>query len=72
MDEKPTPQKRWSWWNQFRDISSLTSGLALLAVETYRGTYNPIAMTFVAVFFGIFSSGVLARMLLGRIEGEKK
>lgn len=60
--------KRWSWWGQVRDAAASVAGLALLSVETVRGTYNPIAMTFAAVCLGIVGSGVLGRFLVGRWE----
>ncbi len=49
-----------------RDTLASIAGFALLGVETARGTYNPIAMTFAAVCLGIVSSGVLSRFLIGR------
>ncbi len=43
----------------------------MLGVETFRGTYNPIAMTFAAVCLGIVGSGVLSRFLIGKWENGK-
>jgi hypothetical protein len=62
--------KRWSWWDQVRDVAATVAGLGLLTVESVRGTYNPIAMTFAAVCLGIVGSGVLGRYLVGRWEDE--
>ena len=66
------PEKRWSWWGQARDTAAAVAGLGILGAETFRGTYNPIAMTFAAVCLGIFGSGVLGRFLVGRWEENEK
>lgn len=70
MTQEPQREKRWPWWGQARDTAATIAGFALLAVETVRGTYNPIAMTFAAVCLGIVSSGVLSRILIGRWENK--
>lgn len=62
--------RRWPWWAQARDAVAAVAGLSLLAVETVRGTYNPIAMTFAAVCLGIVGSGVLGRFLIGRWDDK--
>ncbi len=54
-----------------RDTAASIAGFALLGVETARGTYNPIAMTFAAVCLGIVGSGVLSRFLIGKWENGK-
>ncbi len=71
MSAVPQREKRWPWWGQVRDIAASIAGFALLAVETARGTYNPIAMTFAAVCLGIVGSGVLSRFLIGKWENGK-
>jgi hypothetical protein len=63
-------QKRWSWWGQIRDAAATIAGFVLLSVESVRGTYNPIAMTFAAVCLGIVGSGVLGRFLVGKWEDQ--
>jgi len=67
----PQREKRWPWWGQVRDTLASIAGFALLGVETARGTYNPIAMTFVSVCLGIVGSGVLSRFLIGRWDNGK-
>jgi hypothetical protein len=62
------PEKRWSWWGQFRDVCASIAGFTLLGVETVRGTYNPLAMLVALICLGIVSSGVLSRYLVGRWE----
>lgn len=64
-------EKRWSWWGQARDAGAAIAGFSLLAIEAFRGTYNPIAMTFAAVCLGIMGSGVLGRFLIGKWENGK-
>lgn len=69
----PQREKRWQWWGQIRDVLASIAGFALLATESYRGTYNPLAMLVALVCLGIVSSGVLSRWLIGRWEnGDKK
>ena len=71
MPNAPRRQNKWwSWWDQIRDAAATVAGLGLLTVESMRGTYNPIAMTFAAVCLGIVGSGVLGRFLVGRWEDE--
>jgi hypothetical protein len=67
-----TPEKRWPWWGQFRDFTALLAGCAIVAQAIYRADWNPIAMLFAAVCFGIVSSGVLSRYLIGRWEESDK
>lgn len=71
MGSEPQWEKRWPWWGQIRDAGAAVAGVTLLAVETFRGTYNPVAMTFAAVCLGIVGSGVLGRFLVGRWENGK-
>lgn len=67
----PHTQKRWSWWSQVREAAAAIAGFAVLTVETWRGTYNILAMTFVAVCVGVVSTGVLTRLLMGRWEDKE-
>jgi hypothetical protein len=61
---KPPEQRRWPWWDQVRDVLSTIAGLSVLAVEAFRGTYNPVAMGIVAFFFGAAVAGVSTRSIL--------
>jgi len=63
-------ERRWPWWAQVRDVAASVAGFTVLSVETYRGTYNPIAMGFAAACIGILASGVFGRWLLGRWNGN--
>lgn len=63
-------EKRWLWWGQARDCAAAVAGLVLVGTETYRGTYNTVAMVFAAACLGIVSSGFLSRWLIGRWEGK--
>jgi hypothetical protein len=62
-------EHRWRWWGQARDAGSAVAGFAILGVETYRATYNPIAMGVALACMGILASGVIGRWLLGRYDG---
>lgn len=57
---------RWRWWGQTRDAVSTAAGVTIVAVETYRGTYNPVAMAFAGACLCILSSGVVGRWILGK------
>lgn len=61
---KPPEQQRWPYWDQTRDALATFAGLAVLAVEAFRGTYNPVAMGIVAFFFGAAATGVAVRRAL--------
>jgi hypothetical protein len=65
-------EKRWPWWGQARDTLASLIGVAIVAVESYRGTYNPIAMGFAAACIGIATSGTIGRALVQKWEGEKR
>lgn len=67
----PHTQKRWPWWSQIREAAAAIAGFIVLGVETWRGTYNILAMTFVAVCVGVVSTGVLTRLLMGRWEDKE-
>lgn len=60
----PPVQRRWPWWDQARDFLATFAGLAVLAVEAFRGTYNPVAMGIVAFFFGAAATGIAVRKVL--------
>lgn len=64
----PYTQKRWPWWTQVREAAAALAGFIVLGVETWRGTYNILAMTFVLACIGVVSTGVLTRLLVGRME----
>lgn len=66
-------ERRWVWWGQVRDVCAAAAALAIAAVETYRGTYNPIAMGVVLTCLGVTGLGTAGRWLLSRNgNGERK
>jgi hypothetical protein len=64
----PPSTKRWLWFDQARDVMAVLAGLALLGLESYRGTYNPVAMGIVAFFWTGAATGVYVRKVLGGEE----
>jgi hypothetical protein len=67
----PHTQKRWPWWTQVREAVAAVAALIVLGVETWRGTYNILAMTFVLACLGVVGTGVLTRLLVGRMEDRQ-
>jgi len=63
-------ERRWSWWGQTRDAAAATAALVVLGVESYRGTYNPVAMVMVLALLGVVASGIIVRWLTGRWNGD--
>jgi hypothetical protein len=53
-------------------VAAAAAGFTVLAVETSRGTYNPVAMGVVLTCLGITSLGVAGRWLLNRNGDERK
>lgn len=62
-------KRYWPWWWQFQQAAALTAGSALLMVETYRGTYNPVAMGFAFAAFGLAAITEAAKAVLRRVNG---
>lgn len=65
-------QRWWPWWWQAKDAVALTAGVGLVATEAWRGTYNPIAMSFAAACFGVIAWSTLSRWALSRAEKNGK
>lgn len=59
-------ERRWVWWGQARDAACAIAGFTVLGVETYRGTYNPVAIGLVVTFLTVTSLGVAGRWVLTR------
>jgi hypothetical protein len=67
----PLSTMRWPWFDQARDALAILAGLVLLGLESYRGTYNPVAMGIVAFFWTGAATGVYVRKVFGGEEERK-
>ena len=65
-------EKRWAWFGQGRDALATVAGAVIVAEQVYRHSYDPIAMGFVGLCWGIATAGTAGRALIGRWENERK
>jgi hypothetical protein len=62
-------RRYWPWWWQFQQAAALLVGTALVILEGYRGTYNPVAMGFAFAAFGLAAITEGAKAVLRRANG---
>ena len=65
MDQR----RYWPWWWQFQQVAALLAGAILVTVESWRGTYNPVAMGFAFAAFGLAAITEGAKAVLRRMNG---
>ena len=59
----------WPWWWQAKELIAVLIGVGVIAVETYRGTYNYAAMGLVAACIGVIAATEYAKAVLRRQNG---
>lgn len=63
-------ERWWPWWWQIREVLAAAVGVGIATAEAYRGTYNPVAMGFVALCFTLVGASWFGRWILGRYNGN--
>lgn len=63
-------RRYWPWWWQFQQAAALLAGMAIVIVESYRGTYNAVAMAFATAAFGLVAITEGAKAVLRRLNGN--